>query len=195
MATPGPSGQHEARLVSTALKKLRTPGKGTGDFTKLQVPKLKLGPVTAPQETPQLGSNNATRPQTAAKKQDQKDGWNPSLTDQNTKSATPQRDVKLEKLSASRKPSAKLGLLESQQNSAPLSNVADIPKPPAAHLSTKAKVPQQATAGAHEDSKVVQSPPASPDFSPKKHTGKTVVPQPEETDLPLACQTAISKRR
>ena len=157
MATP--SASRDARMP---LKQLRTPSKKSA-FTKLIVPKLKLGSITK--------FDNAT-------------------------AADPSKDCKHAAKSAD-------AIVEpAAQRYGTVQPDGQIGENSPAHGAKTASTPkdQQASGKQHSGERMahrkISHLLSSPDFSPEKHVAVKHAEQTEvDLDVPLACQTAISKRR
>ena len=196
MATPARS---EARTASSALKKFHTPGPDGHGRAKILVPKLKLDAVLNLESTDQStrASPSCCLPGTPAEAGlDQKSSVNPQGC---AKSVMPQQNaiqsecVDLEgnarKVVKGEKPSLRTQLSGSTQPHTPATKRSDLEANHSQHLAKKQ--PQE-----HKPHQKPQSNPlSSPDFSPKQQNSSKDMQLGVEAEVPLACQTAISKRR
>ena len=187
MASPAVRSRTEVPANVTTAKKLRTPGKGAGDSSRLVVPKLKLAPA-----------GSSSPPEGNVQEQD-KPGGGSSRPARMPQAEQPDERLPVRGTHAA----AALGRVSerAKAGSTPAGRAKDAAKlsevcTTAALAPAAGKQGQRPAVQAPARAKGSTNPLSSPDYSPKKRSGHIAAVQPAgEADVPLACHTAISKRR
>ena len=189
MATPAPA---EPRPATTAYKSLRMPAKGVNGHSKLVVPRLKLGLVTTSDAEAQLSP--ASPAAIPAVKQSQKVEQKTAAVARKARSTSPQSSAMHP---VSPRARAKAPSKPATTTKQPTSRL-----PP--HTPSMRREVAAAKGSIHGQSKgsIAQKYPqkqslslSSPDLSPRGQLSSEDVDPAADSDVPLACQTAICKRR
>ena len=189
MATPKPTGKSDAPGPGTACKRLRTPGKSSGELAQFLVPKLKLGSITKSQAP--LSHSSTGLPS-------QKEGTQSQAPVRQGFSKASAEDSDGQPASRSKARSNTSGRItppaETQQTA---SSEVQAPRSPRAGTGAAAEASQLLLdVKAAQSGKPAQVDLSSPNFSPRKLVRGSSASQPgADTAVPLACQTAINKRR
>ena len=191
MASPAPAVTKKGRPAAlTTAKKLRTPGKPSEALSRIVVPKLRLGSAepSLPESSKQDEAEalaSSKRPQLSTASLTKQSG-NDSVKGQNNSSAT--QSSSLAGQSPRRRGqqvTATTGSLHLGQNA-----LAEVTARRSARQAASAVVLQLGQGQA--DTSLL----SSPDYSPGKRSRQAAeAPVVAEDSVPLACQTAISKRR